>query len=622
MKTLVITEDVIKITTLSGKLGKIYSWLSTHLQKLKIKIILKTIADKNNTFLITSETLLPKTKIKVFFWDQILSQNQLEQERFLAWQITEQTISPYFKNLVFKTIPFIKVWQTYLAIHISEAILSYHQALDRLLNEQKPSRIIICGSSHQEKIIQLIARQKNIPVSCYHFPDFSKFNDWLLTWLHRRQLKLKLKNFISNKEKEINLPQSGSYLLATSFFRHLKTLVPLYQSLIKKGLVGNFVTDSSTTTEFLNNYSIPLDNYLSIKSYINQLDCQKIINSRKKLIRKVCREIQSQLPVNPQTIHQLTAVLLKSYLKSLIGIAFPLSCLYLEAGHRLIKKTKPKGLFIISDLRPLEVSLVLLAKKYKIPNLLVSPNTILSLDAINKYTLANQVTVVGPFIKNQLMKIGVPDKKINVVGDLRFNSLTSKKIQTYKQKVYQQLNLSPKTHLFLLVSFRIHSQIPLTEKRRFFEIASQAVKSIPHGRLIIKPHPTESKTKLLNQIKEWGITKAIVTDNQELELIKLLSACQILLLTWSMTGFEAMVLGRPVVVINPTNKDYDEKIPYVKNGGAQLAKSTLVLSRILNLLISNPQNYKRWVDKGKIFVRQYIKPIDHQVGKRIIKLIT
>ena len=72
--------------------------------------------------------------------------------------------------------------------------------------------------------------------------------------------------------------------------------------------------------------------------------------------------------------------------------------------------------------------------------------------------------------------------------------------------------------------------------------------------LVIKPHPSEKRYRVLEELKEWGIANAIVTDNNQLELVELLNVCSVVLQTWSMTVFEAIMMNRPVISVNPFKK--------------------------------------------------------------------
>ena len=591
--TLIITEDLTAINNLTGIWGKSYAKLVSLTQKINLSIV-----------------KLFFRKSKLVNWSQQLSLIDHKKERSLAWQITNKTITPLFSNLSYLDIPFIKTWQTYLAIYLSHQILSYKQAIEKLLN-QKPDKVIILGHSRPEKIVNFLASKKNIKLIHWPCISFSLVNRWLLDWLYARQLSIKANKFLSIKKSPQSL-KSGQFLLAASFFRHLKTLLPLHHKLVKKKFKSLIVFDAGKTKQRLKKANLKTNQYFHLANLQDQSTKLKIFQKTTKQAI-IAWQKNTFLKTQPSNFNQLVIHLTKGYLKAIFTKAYPLTCLYLDASNKLLEQTKPRGIVLVSDVRPLEVSLGLLAQKLKIKSLLVSPNTILSLDEINQYSLADKLTVVGPHLKDQLIKIGLDPKKIHLVGDPRFENLTKKPLKS--------LTHLQKTKNYLLISFRANPRIPLPEKKAFFKLAYQAIRRISQAQLIIKPHPTESRQILQQQVKTWGLKKAIVISNQDYELIDLLNISQATLITWSMAGFESLLSKTPVIVINPIQKNYDQIIPYVKNKGAMLAKSSTDLIRIINLL-SNKTNYQKTVKNGLKFVSRYIQLPDGQVADRIINLLT
>ena len=587
--TYIITEDLTTINSLTGIWGKSYAKLVNLTQKLNL-FFLKIIFPKAETI----------------NWGHELSQIDLSRERKLSWQITNQIIAPLFKDLSILEIPFIKTWQTYIAIYLSHQLLTYRQASQNFL-KKKPKLIILLGFNRQTKISHFLAKKQNIKTITWPALTFSRINRRLLDWLYTRELTLKANKFIQTQSSSKKL-KTSQFLLTASFFRHLKTLLPLHQKMVKNKLNSLIVLDAQRTNQRLTQTqqqkSIHLASLLTLVKK-NQIYKQSSLLSTSSY--------QSVKLPNPQNFDQLTVQLIKGYLKAIYLKAYPLSCLYLKSSAELIKKTKPKGVVLVSDVRPLEVCLGLLAQKQKIKSLLVSPNTILSLDEINKYDLTNQLTVVGPHLKKQLTKIGLDPQKIHPVGDLRFENL--------QKSSPNSLTNFKKTKNFLLISFRANPRIPLSEKKAFFTLSYQAILKIPNSQLIIKPHPTESRLTLQQQVKAWGLKKAIVVNNQDHELIDLLKISHATLITWSMAGFESLLSKTPVIVINPTQKNYDQIIPYVKNKGALLVKTSEDLTKQIKFL-SNKANYQKTIQRGLDFVSSYIKIPDGRVADRVIKLLT
>ena len=618
MKFLVITEDLTAISSLTGFWGNLYVKTAELFLKANLWCVFFMLGLKEATLVTSlSSTKLPfKSKL---IWDELLSKNKLSLERDLAWKIVNKNLAVFFSGLDYKQVPFFETWKTYLAIHLSHGVLVYKQTLSRILTDNLDGLVLV-GSGYQTQLASHLSRSMNIKV--IHWPDFgiAKINRWLLDWLYSRQLNRRAFRFMAVPLKIKTKFKKRGIILAASFFRHLKTLLPLYLKLQSNKLNSLIVGDSFEVKKITTNAGVIDDAYVDLAELVSITNKKQLYFRQKQKAVAHWRLIKKQIETKAQTINRLLPRFLAGYLQTMCVEAFPLMCLYLESAENLIKLTQARGIVLVSDVRPLELSLGLMARRLKTKSLLVSPNTILSLDAVNQYLLAPRIAVIGPHIKKALIKQGISEKKILEVGDLRYDRLSSAKLNKLKQKTLEGMGLSREDKVFLLISFRQNPRIPLNEKKRFFQLCYQAVKIISGAKLVIKPHPTERIETLKQQVGKWGLTNSLITNNQEFELIDLLSISQATLLTWSMSGFESLLAGVPVVVVNPTGKNYDDIIPYVKDQGAQLAVSSEQLNSILNKLSDNAYK-QQWVNQGKQFVSSYIKIPDGLAAERIVKLL-
>jgi hypothetical protein len=80
----------------------------------------------------------------------------------------------------------------------------------------------------------------------------------------------------------------------------------------------------------------------------------------------------------------------------------------------------------------------------------------------------------------------------------------------------------------------------------------QAVKEMPSVRLVVKPHPAESAEPYARAVRDAAVAAKVTPPRSE--LLELLVACDALVTVESLSAVEALVLGRPVLVLNmPTN---------------------------------------------------------------------
>jgi len=79
------------------------------------------------------------------------------------------------------------------------------------------------------------------------------------------------------------------------------------------------------------------------------------------------------------------------------------------------------------------------------------------------------------------------------------------------------------------------------EKKMQFQAVYKAVEDINNCQLVIKPHPAENRQSLMQDLKVWKINNFILTDNKKIELYDLLNISKVVIIAWSMVGFEAML---------------------------------------------------------------------------------
>jgi hypothetical protein len=84
----------------------------------------------------------------------------------------------------------------------------------------------------------------------------------------------------------------------------------------------------------------------------------------------------------------------------------------------------------------------------------------------------------------------------------------------------------------------------------------RAIETLPDVRAIVKPHPAESREPYAAVLRETGATRVALVEPQT-DLLRLLHASDALVTVESLSAVEALVLGRPVLVLNmPTHLSY------------------------------------------------------------------
>ena len=597
---LIVAEDVVKIQTFSGRLGRAYSKIYQEFLKLKLKLIIAWYRQQNQITLLASDNFYFKT-IKTLAYDQELARDRLVDLKPLVCQI--------------KSIPLISLWENKLAVRLIYDHLVYLAPIKRQLGSGKFDAVIILDQSLQGNLARYWAKKFNLKLINYSWPNLNFITQRLTRYFRYREINSKIKQFINQAEnfKSKVLIPKNSIFLSADFFRHLATLSPVYKYLKQKRLNPCFISSFSTLPNYLTHFNIKNPDYCFLSNFLPDKALGKL-PVWKKTARRIYREIaelSNRPPVN------LNALLVNFFFEELLPViksGLILSKLYLLAGDNFFQVKQPKGIIIVANTRPLELTLALLAKRYKKFSLMVSNRSIMFLGEPYLYREAKKISVTGNYAKAQLVKIGINPKNIAVDGDPRFEDWRPKKEAVFKKLHIKDLSKK----IILLISFRPNQQISPGEKKKFIKLSQAAVKELKDAVLVIKPHPTEKKYKLEEELKKWQIDNVLISDNNQLELFNLLSVASVVIQAWSMTGLEAIMFNRPVAIVNPTQKNYDELIPYISGAGAKEAKNKNQLLTLLRILIDkNHPETKKHLMMAKKFAAGYIKIPDGKVCQRI-----
>jgi len=598
---LIITEDVVKIQTLSGILGGLFSSLYTVWLKLRLKLTIVFLKPFFRVSVITSDDFKLKS-IKIYYYGDQLALIDYAENRKRHLKITSRLLNNIQPNL----------FETRLAIHLTYDYFIYAHLYEKLLSQLKPDLVVTLSSSYHEQIARFLAKKNKIKTIQLHWLTFIWLNHWLKKFFFKRQFNKKINQFLAHAK--LSPPPikklKNSIFLSLDFFRHLKTLASIYKALDKKKQNPWLVTDITNPDRILKNNQLVNANYIFLASFLP-------------------KNFKSQPPVLPtkiKTITNLDDFLYNLGLKvgaPMIDLNQTLSQLYQASVENLFKKIKPKSVVVVSDLRFCELALSKAARQNKTRSLLVSPNTLLALDQLNSYNTTDAVTVVGKFIKRQLINIGLDSEKIHIVGDPRTENYSSMVKSLNSKKVLKALNLKPDQNIALLISFPPTSMIPKPEKKAFIKLSAKAIAKSPDTVLVIKPHPSEKRYRIIEDLKEWGITNVIVSDNNQLELADLLNASKVILQTWSMTIFEAIMMDRPVISINPFKKDYGFFLPILKSSAAVKVNTQAQLNHWLKILLDPNQSQTRTqLKKARKACSDFIKtPTAESATLQILKLL-
>jgi len=165
----------------------------------------------------------------------------------------------------------------------------------------------------------------------------------------------------------------------------------------------------------------------------------------------------------------------------------------------------------------------------------------------------DQTAVFGEAAKRFLVGAGhYAPSSLVVTGSPKFDELQALPGRLDRDALRRRWGVGSE-HQLLLVASRFHG-IRQTHQAigSAFPALLQALQRLPSVRLVVKPHPAESAEPYSRALQDAALAARVAPP--QAELLELLVAADVLCTVESLAAVEALVLGRPVLVLNmPTN---------------------------------------------------------------------
>lgn len=603
---LIITEDNSEISALSNIVLKLLFRIYIKLYKNILLNEVKKLKG-NNVLLICNGSYTPRVQqqLTVKLYNEVWGNLNWEKIRHASWDITrnwyKEIKNEYMNFATLDDIFLNDVFETRVALHLSRSVISYKVLIEEEIANFKPGKIMYMTlNSPPENFAKEFAINSKIVSE-----QISKYNPFIIYNFIRKLLwkfeERKIDNNLRSLYKiQDNPPVENLVLIVVSHELHFKTIKPLINELERKNFKVKVVSDLAKIYEISEKFGINKRNIDNFIKYLSFNNSQKIYHK----FKKGCIKVIKILPVKTYINNYF-----KKFFCEKLSQYLGYSSVYSRAANLYIKSEKPKAIIFISDRGTIESSFALTAKLTKTPTFLLSPNTLMALDKTNEYKITDHVLIAGNTIKKELLEIGVPAEKIEVVGDLRFDEYI--KNQFDKEQIILKNSLEDKTKYILLISTYVSTSVPYKEKKEAFKLVSSALRSLPGYKLLIKAHPNENIETLRSQLQEWGIQGKVVEGN----LQEFIFISEAIAQTFSMSGLEAIVLNKPVLVINP-QEIYEKHIPYIKNKAAIGINSSDSFIENIKRLERGGQFKKELLERSRKFCEQYIGMLDGKASLR------
>jgi len=368
----------------------------------------------------------------------------------------------------------------------------------------------------------------------------------------------------------------------------------------------------------------PWEKFLTLKIILKSKKTYKKFKATWSNLKK-SEEFKESLNVDGIPIYDLVKddfeELFNSF-KALVAIAM------IETTTRILEIKKPSEIIMHDEYGALQLSTLYAAKKNGIPTLSLQHGTIY--DDVFAYThndedinnnkkelnfvLPDKMCVWSENAKNALIKSAkFPPNSVVVTGDPKMDFF-EKTIKKYsREKILRNSSIPQEKKIILFATENLPN---LEEKIMIANSVFESMSNLSEFFLVIKMHPNESNWAIYEKIaKKFDITSYLIL--KDISLYELIHASNLVIVSYSTVGLEAMRMSKPVISLNLMGLHNESNI--IKNDLAiEVREKSELIPSILKC-IENKNEGK--IQRSKIFAELELGKIDGKAVNRVIDQI-
>jgi len=415
---------------------------------------------------------------------------------------------------------------------------------------------------------------------------------------------------------------------------------PIIKELNKKNIKtisidkpSDYALDMESFSRVKKKQNDKLTKHKMIESYLNFYDMIKIEKETHKIIKKY-KAVKKKRAW--KRIFEYDKVNIWKLIEPKFDIYFNFRLL----GHimnillikNMLETENPKVVVNPNESGPFSISLFAICKKKKIATIAIQHGAMECLpymvhnqeeiryestNSIDYYPIATKTAVYGHYYKRFSEKMSHYHKKaIEVTGNQRYDSYAKPK--TNKKEVLKEFNLSREKKVMML---NTESMSTIEERKRLALIGLGAFhkfkKRNKNYQLVIKQHPEEEESLTYRDIiKRLKIKDVKIF--RKVNSFRLMSVCEVIFGSESTLHYEAMMLKKPVIIINV--RGIPEKRPFVKNKAALSVRKEEEMYAALNNVLNKKRFRETLIKNANREINNHCYKIDGKASLRIAEL--
>lgn len=578
----------------------------------------------------------------VYFTEDQLTQRRLD-HLGLPWLSTERLLDkPTLESFAALAAQLHEEWLAnskalvYRGLPIGSALIQFYEpwarlvrkihAYYRLLEQVQPRRIVsYIGDFELLRQIRPLNHEVVIDTPKIKRPFWQSLStSWLVNRIrYRGGLRAALRYYLdywwgemprlTNHAKADETPD-GYILFVAGYLNHAKTFLPVLRQLNRPYLVlasdpdaCQFLRRQQVAYRRLGHFVSPA-NWRRYRSYNRQVRRQQ-----RALVADIAQEIRYENIALLPFLRTDLSRLLRHHLARLR--------LYTDVYLELFQHSRPSHVVVADDTTTQGRIAVLAAQSLGIPTLNIQHGAIADVQHY-RYAIADRIAVWGEHDRDLLLRSGLPEEKIVITGQPRFDDLGREAIDTAELRFRFGVPASHKILLWATTPFvpRLSYDFP-DRNRQYLQALLDLLVHKSSWNLMIKLHPRDQRADYDAVLAEAEAgVRSRVRILQEEDIQQLLPMADAVL-AWNTSVIQEAVLAeKPVIGLNFFS--FPEAIPSVSEGVAMSARNSEELSQSLHRVFANAESISAaMVEARQKYIARHLKADERTAVERIIELI-
>ncbi len=323
-------------------------------------------------------------------------------------------------------------------------------------------------------------------------------------------------------------------------------------------------------------------------------------------VRRLVAQIDSFLPAN--ILGEALGIQASYDAQSLLEQVFIKIRVYNDIYFDLIASVQPDVVVLLNEISAPDRLMALVSAVVGVPSVSIQHG--LYIGYVYHKLATNKVIVWGKEPKKFWEKTECAPDRVISVGSFAHEDWAS----SSKALPFNSSNNARPTVLFLGQNPAAFISLPV--HRKTIQAVFKAIHELRDYDFVVKPHPGEDSTPYLIALEKLSFRENVhILMNESVK--KVLLESDVVITVFSTAGLEAMLLGKPVIVLDLSKEA--PLAPYVT--ASEVVRIAEMLPQTIKMVIENQKIFESLVSASKKYAADYLEPLDGESVKRAVQVI-